>query len=409
MTELVKRVWIQTPAGQWAPVVVGAGEDPEIRSVNVWDGTKWMTPTWGKLIKDEKGQSSTQLSSYQLRTTADVAYPPGDFNPNHDHFGIGDNFTPYSPIAGNFSRLFYLWPRTKTNRRSPDWRIVPLFYNLPKYPPSQAIYTTTDLAQFWPFATKSTTITLTGDPTSGVTEDEAYGGAVDASQFLYDAQNYPGPGSLGTYHDRYVVSHLDLGAIHTRLKEKYAERGVDLVGQYTHIDDMELRDIRVSMTVTLDATVEAPTSVDPQVLADAITFAVYSRGNNPGDGPVSYISQEWDTSADIHTAGGNSPLGADLVWEVSGINHDSTVLLPGGVNWQNNYRQIVTFSTTLDGPWPENGLTFYPKASAAWTGSLPTGVTYAGFNMVASVNRLVLLYAKHGVSVPANAIEDYQR
>jgi hypothetical protein len=412
-----KQLWVRTPDDRWAPVVVGAGEDPGLRSVNYWDGDQWLTPTWGKLIKNEKGQSSTELSSLQLRHD-DLTFNQNGFNPNYDYLGNGQS-EPFSPVNAAFNRLFYLWPRSSA-RRNPDWRVVSLLTKLPAISPSQGVgWSPNHKLPFWPIGVRTSKYqhTIAGAQMPEYTEDDTFIDDDEGALIVHDAKAYSdNPGNpFNNWVDERTYTYLDFQAIRARLKQNYAQRGADLVGQYTHIDDMQLRSVHLhGVKITMKVSLQCPTTVNTQEIANLVQFNVYERRFMQGMGPSSYTNPRWNLTSQLHEYGTDMVSASNLQYQIGGdMQLVNMTMHPGGYIWDHQYEQTWT-ATGVAGfvgfeSFPESGMGINCRAAAQWSAYPPPPVIRSYWDCTMTVDRITLVYAKPGTTVPPEAGSTYLR
>jgi hypothetical protein len=319
-----KRLWMRSPDKRWIEVPVGAGQDPKVRSVNVWDGKQWITPTWGYLRWEEEGQYTEQIDSFDVHAPG-VTWnaftfedqPNGLYNPNLWTKDSGG--TSYGTDHDGWLKLAPMWPRTSF-RRDPNWRIVSLTRRIPMFPPTRTVELATDvgLASFFPSvgylrdATGYTPPPGGGTITSGPFAKTSEETALELGSYT----NISVDPTLAINDDSAkgvlrVACTIDLKAIRQRVHDEYPQRGIDYVGQYELFSLMSVR--RIVLNGTFNAALQF---IGPEVDNDGLFAGATATGYyqiNGATGTEVFSDANFDISAPIRYPLTSGPQGAPLV------------------------------------------------------------------------------------------------
>lgn len=266
-TGRASKLRIRTKDHRWIEIPYGAGQDTNLRSINIWDGTQWKCPTWGRLLWDDFFTDpglAADLDSFLVKlSTVDftgyedpAALNEHINNPNYRHAQPGSN--QWTLDYANFQRLFYLAARS-----DPTYRIVPLQYPLPRRVPNVMLdyeeHGYGDIIDFYP----AFTYNLQYYDDSQLNSSFSNYGAVDLGHDKiyqpYATQNIyvhsPGPKRRDptiAYTDRrvYQVGCIDMKGIRERIKAIYPTQDVTFTGQKHHIDDQILNRVIVKFKIS---------------------------------------------------------------------------------------------------------------------------------------------------------------
>lgn len=307
-----RRLWIRTEDNRWAPVPYGAGQDTNIKSVNIYNATlhKWMTPTWGQAERNRTHiEQNQQIPSLEVRAPGRTwtGFPAngGTFAPDNPNWISKETTTTWTPLHTDWIRLFHLRPKT-----DPNWRIVPIGLALPDRIPNVAVnYNNTFINQeyryFWPGVgyhqiseeTRNGQVTITDDHFDAVTNPLI--GAANLAQensAAYSPSQTANNFQYSRFHNR-IAGTIDLQAIRERLARQFPQQGVDYIGQYTHIDDMTIR--RVIIRGEFSCNINMYGLAPSQAELDAITFTVFAKANEP----LTYTTYEDTETHDSYQIG----------------------------------------------------------------------------------------------------------
>lgn len=299
---------MRTKDKRWIPVPYGAGQDTNIRSVNIWNGTEWVCPTWGRLlwadIYTDLGLLAN-LDSFLFRKPAGFNWTGWEDHVNAPNAHVNNpNYRTHDTSAqqwtiaynANWERLFYVKPRT-----DPTYRVVPLRYPLPSEPPN----ITLDLESadfyylfnsFYPAVIANTVYLDDGQINTEF-------GTWSAAEFPYYeyataylglpvlCQGYlihtDGPVSdnyLHTYQtERRInsVANIDLTMIRQRLQAHFSEQDVNYTGQKHNIQHQQLNRVLVNLRIRPDITYWGELGkADPGGKDfDAVQFSLRAKAN----------------------------------------------------------------------------------------------------------------------------------
>lgn len=374
MTEIIgtgthgKRLWIRTPAGQWAPVPYGAGENDSIRSLNVWNGSHWLTPLSGYQVVYRQGDNRPSWNVYAPGVDwNDLTAGKHTYNPNFIYPHTNIQFTPPVP---NYVRLAYM-----ATKNDPKWRIVSLVKPIPTKIPNQSINhyfavnpadnpaasaqtLPTDDLYFWPSTASGAT--ASGGSSEPVPDPfntapaqasgrDMYGSLMSSiHRNYYNAQGTHGDGRPNYRWENQRVSLLiDLKAIRQRLTNDYPQRDLFWSGQYEPITSMTVKRIVIYAGLQLNAyigddnlTAQAFSGFTGELWCERGAATEDLEPSNDPDGwktPVSYVTR-WPTDTQptgtrIHqqavTDIGLGPMSSSAGY-VGGITH--TIDDPGDDN-----------------------------------------------------------------------------
>lgn len=308
-----KRLWYRTPDHRWIAVPYGAGQDDKVRSINIWDGQKWMVPAWGWWLAN-RALLNPKAEQFWRSIPGDGFYvhapgvewqgyasdDPTDrthaYNPNFGAVSFGDFvFGRWQNYAKGTLQLFNTEPRN-----DPNWRIVPLANHvLPVAPVAQhyqdpydpyGVYqpATGDYGRFfWPsvgvtvYYPETFTTNVYAATSSPKGSDSVYNGSLVAQTF----DNVAYAQRLSSFNSSLII---DFQAIRQQLHDTFGEQGVYYQGQYTHIDHMVLKRVyikaRVSAQVEIGGGRYNPLIHQFQIDTtpiDGITFTVTANTNTP--------------------------------------------------------------------------------------------------------------------------------
>jgi hypothetical protein len=277
MTEIVgdgidgKRLWMRTPDDRWIPAPTGAGEDPVVRSINVWDGDKWL------VVSDPRpfySASNTHLEMPSLQLYAPGRYwTLGVYNPTYTSHFVS-TARPWTPMHDDWVRFYHLAPRV-----NPEWRTVQLYdfypasevsavgnqgFSVPFYPRGVSYRSETERTRGAGVAT-----TFTVDHKSYASSANFGPSVVDFTDNwcnAYVARYSPDGTEYGPYNnvnpqptdvlarDEFESALIDLKAIRRRLAADFAERDPHFNRQYDSINLMQIKRVIVHLDVVISAT-----------------------------------------------------------------------------------------------------------------------------------------------------------
>lgn len=278
---------IRTPDHRWVEIPYGAGQDSALRSINVWDGSKWMCPTWGHLLYIDwyaAVDPSVKLPSVQYRTDKVIWTGWSDSSAPNEHWN-NPNFSRHDTNAPQWTaefdkwqRLFYVKPRT-----DPTYRVVVLGYPLPTDPPNVTIDPVTDTppyglwSTFFPGTTGRRETYLDGvrypdaskppydQPNEVLFHNDSFdtfaqtylvhnagANVADVTRDQYLGFKQSSAGTQTSYqNDRvtYQVSMVDFKAIRQRLEKDFRYQDINWTGQKNDVRQQKLKRAYVIMTV----------------------------------------------------------------------------------------------------------------------------------------------------------------
>jgi hypothetical protein len=413
-----KRLWFRTHDHRWIPVPYGAGQDETVRSINIWDGEKWMVPAWGWWISN-RAQLDPTSNQFWLDIPSDGFYvhapnvhwegysAPNNhvftYNPNYGQVGFA-NFVwgrGQDPNSGTL-QLFHTEPRN-----DPNWRIVPLGHPLPRYPVAQHYQNPYDPYGFssdhgrcfWPGLSYATYHANTNQISSGQLpmSDAAW----TTGGFLLTAGTSQGRFDLpdDSFNGSFV---LDFAAIRKQLHDTFPEQGVYYQGQYTHIDQMSLKRVYIKGVISATVSIEGGhiehgqwVNVDAALISGT-TFTIAANTNTPVSAPnvITDPANLWPGEAHLRY-----PLNTDLsgppIWQLTADGDDASLSQFGDfANWDHFVEQPFEF----EGPG-ENNI----KIACA-IGQVPTvgmgDLRSVRTTMTFQIQRISLQYATVNHDVP---------
>lgn len=250
-----KRLWVRSPDGRWIPPPVCAGEDSNLRSLNIRSASKWLVPV--------SRNDVTQSRSLHLRAPGrewDNASRENNtyiFNDDQPY----DN-TNHDPAPSNYIRLSYVQARS-----DPTWRIVEIdtfmkpapFSTWPGSLPPYGPYLVAGAgAQYgMESATWYGTPQLDEDGLESSSRrrfdpDEIYPASVLDMCSVYQSREAPlinpGPSAPnyyeldGPYRERYRQSLIDLQYLRAVLEQRHMENN-DYVGQLDPLSEQAVKRI----------------------------------------------------------------------------------------------------------------------------------------------------------------------
>lgn len=374
-----KRLWLRSDDGRWIPVPYGAGEDTNIRSLNVYDAaTKtWMTPTWGWHVWNRAG-INTPVDALDVRAPG-VTWLGGQsatsvlpfYNPNY----LSKQTTvPFTTMHTNWLRLFHT-----QQRNDPDWRIVQVgTQQLPTHVPNTPVnYKTTyssEYLYFWP-AVAVNVRNFNRDP-DGTVQEYTY---FIAGGFGVDNGNVLAAITYATVDDNTssdsadptnveTAGMIDLKAIRQRLADDYPQRGIDFVGQYNDISTMTLKRIYVHCRVEFTTIQSAP--LDSLVSTDASTFKVFASTSNPGT-ENSLTDPYWQKTYTVRAPTDRTAEGSVIISKTGAELAEGTTVVPYRNRSRNFDGYLKTtswsnqdFTLTIENPTTD-GISFYGQITNA--------------------------------------------
>lgn len=280
----VRNIRVRTYDGRWIPIPMGAGEDANLKSLSVHDGTQWQTATWAKhtfewvnaplnfpgvslwTYTPFDANYPKTITSLEVRAPGLVTHQMADLNPNYISHAA-QAFLPWVPLRPNYFRVMHTAPKV-----DPKWRIIQLWDLHPLKPPSTTQWDGF-ATPFWAFgAVHQRMQVIYGD---GRSTD-------DTDSFAIPGQTYPQvvgsnrePESMGSWSyiwsgintdgtQPYVVSSqiistttVDLKTIRQRLVDDYPQRNIDWQGQYDPITSQTVKRVLVSGTAFLQISYSA--------------------------------------------------------------------------------------------------------------------------------------------------------
>lgn len=258
-----KQLWIRTPDGRWAEVPYGAGQDPVIRSVNIWDNKrkKWLVPTWpqsggtdpsAQANAADKDNLDVRAPGVSWRGESTVTLLPA-YNPNYINKVSQQTYKPFHP---GWVRFFHCWPK-----RDPNWRILPFGMEFPERIPNVRINDAPlsqsgrrEMVYFWPlggvkyrtdFTGGTPLVTIGGNTRSDIGLPSNFATASHAGF------NTAGFESASNYSRN--SNTIDLQAIRERLDDDFPFQGVDYSNQYADIRLMKVKRIYVHGNIEITA------------------------------------------------------------------------------------------------------------------------------------------------------------
>lgn len=410
-----KRLWIRTPEGEWAPVPYGAGENDSIRSLNLWDGQKWVVPAWAwQLLKREPGLPAERREGLSVRA------PGRNWNENGTHVYNPTYLYPkvnsqIRPEHTGYIRLFHTLPKN-----DPNWRIVSCLEQLPTKVPNTTTAMLDFRAEYYgtPYPDKFDTLLFF--PFAGICyehlDDISPSGNGIAYGLLSGAGAYGGSGSLAEAQDLHSESKvdefstqvymtkqsllIDLKAIRQRLEKDYAQRDMYFSGQYTPIQQMTLRRVVFLLAVQAQLLTEQDYNPPPPFDGAATVYVETSAPSTAGeDSHDPGLGWNLPESYRVRHPTSTAPSGDPLV----------TVPLQGGEMtqyatqvWGNSYRRRVVPDALYQRFTIENPGTDNLRLSCQITGGHQAGgdVTLASRSMRIYMIECALHYAVPGTDVP---------
>jgi hypothetical protein len=426
---------LRTPDHRWIEIPYGAGQDSEVRSINVWDGSAWKCPTWGRLLWPDMFTDPgllAELDSMQIKMPIINVYWSGYFDPSlggrNDHY-FNPNFRYLEggiqwtiAYEANWQRLFYL-----TVRSDPRYRIVPLHYPLPRAVPNITLHFEDmpygDFQAFWP------AVTFVSERYDDGVQTQIENGVIDLNYAddsypqlaAYSSNFIPGPAVINngdqtsTLRITNKVSSIDMKAIRQRISAVYPYQDVTFTGQKNNIDQQDLR--RVIVKLKIGVLVWWFGEEIPEVIGndfDNVQFLLRSSGNI--DTFPEVVPEQVFTDGQYPPVTVNIPSSTDpdglSIWSATAAQFNHTIvgthLQTGQVGYGTDryWTWYQIYGTTdieysFEAPG-ENSIGFYAEINN------PVGPHdyYSQVLMQFSVgiDRICLQYADTNVDIPADLI-----
>jgi hypothetical protein len=428
-----KKLWFRTPDHRWIAVPYGAGQDSQVRSLNIFDGTNWQVPAWGWWLANKAGLDPTS-NQFNLAFPSDGFFvqAPGvswlgrdqdaanplahAFNPNYGQIAYSDFL--FGRAANYLNTKVQLF--NTEQRNDPNWRIVPIGgavdkqgAALPQYPVGNHYqnpydpyhYTGFDYGRsFWPALSYASYKASTAQLSSGPIQNShpvTWTGNVTVAA----ATNQGDYGSPDDSTSGALV--IDLQSIRKQLHDTFPEQGVYYQGQYTHIDKMFLKRVYLKAVITCSVGLtgggQNPTTgqfaaVDTSP-TNGITFTVTANTNTPVSSPntVTDIYNFWPGEAQLRYPLDVSQSGPAIFTKVVNSAEVNINQFGDAATWQ-YFGDLPAFE--FEGPGEDNiklacAVTGVPTIEAAGFSSLDTNITVY-------LQRVALQYATANHDVPSD-------
>lgn len=384
---------VRTQDKRWIEVPYGAGQDTNIRSINIWNGFQWVCPTWGRLLWPDMSTDPgllANLNSLLFRKPAGFSWTGWSDSTDPNHHDNNPNYRTHDTSAqqwtlaynANWERLFYLTPRT-----DPTWRIVPLRYPLPRVVPNVTLdFDSSDSVRkfnsFYPSVISNTLVLDDGQANPDLSA--ANGNLVDMTAYpfqqtqLCQAQYIHRDGPATDYNrttwvnDRRTsqVASVDFRVIRNRLETIFPQQDVNFTGQKNNIAHQSLRRVMAKLFIQPLLTYWGEVGRTDGKDFDQVQFAIRAAANIDTH-PITMADNVYNRgSFTINVPDSTDPQGRPI-WIAAAQVLDRQMVVAnfstgaGGVTrhwnkWQLTTADSIPLDYDLEAPG-ENNLCFYPE------------------------------------------------